>query len=295
MITNSASSTGNNELLSLRGIEKAFFGVKVLKGVSFSVPEGAIVGLVGENGAGKSTLVNILGGNLQPEAGSLRFAGSEYAPQNPQDAARRGIAFIHQELNLFPNLSIAENIFLTRFPRARHTPFIDRREMHERAGELLREVGLEIPSTQLVEALSPGERQLVEIAKALSIEARLIIFDEPTTSLSERETARLFALIGRLRARGLAMIYISHTLADVFRLCDEIVVLRDGEVVGSGAASTFTTEKLVSLMVGRTINQLFPERVAKPAASEDRVPILEAPWCFTARSPGKHFLHSQPR
>ena len=175
MITNSASSTGNNELLSLRNIEKAFFGVKVLNGVSFSVSEGAIVGLVGENGAGKSTLVNILGGNLQPEAGSLRFP-AQTMRQNPQDAARRGIAFIHQELNLFPNLSIAENIFLTRFPRARHTPFIDRREMHERAGELLREVGLEIPSNQLVEALSPGERQLVEIAKALSIEARLIIF-----------------------------------------------------------------------------------------------------------------------
>src|SRR3954451_4463554 len=275
MSTDSAPSTGKNELLSLRGIEKAFFGVKVLKGVSFSVSEGAIVGLVGENAAGKSTLVNILGGNLQPEARSLRFAGSDYAPQYPQDAARRGIAFIHQELNLFPNLSIAENIFLTRFPLARHTPFIARREMHERAGELLRQVGLEIPSNQLVEALSPGERQLVEIAKALSIEARLIIFDEPTTSLSERETARLFALISRLRARGLAMIYISHTLADVFRLCDEIVVLRDGEVVGSGTARTFTTDKLVSLMVGRTINQLFPEGRAKPAASADCVPILE--------------------
>jgi len=275
MTTKSTEPTGDNELLSLRDVEKAFFGVKVLKGVSFSVPAGGMVGLVGENGAGKSTLVNILGGNLQPEAGVVRFAGADYAPQNPQEAARRGIAFIHQELNLFPNLSIAENIFLTRFPRAAATPFIQRAEMHERAAKLLREVGLEIPPHRLVETLSAGERQLVEIAKALSIEARLIIFDEPTTSLSERETARLFALIARLRGRGLAMIYISHTLADVFRLCDDIVVLRDGEVVGSGPTKTFTTEKLVSLMVGRTIKQLFPERLDKTIGWKQGAPILE--------------------
>ena len=269
-------------LLQFDGIGKAFFGVKVLKGVSFTVPAGGMVGLVGENGAGKSTLMNILGGNLRPEDGSMRFDGSDYTPRNPQDAARRGIAFIHQELNLFPNLSIAENIFLTRFPRATATPFIQHGEMHRRAAELLREVGLEIPPSCLVEALSAGERQLVEIAKALSYEARLIILDEPTTSLSERETARLFTLIARLRARGIAMIYISHTLAEVFRLCDDIVVLRDGEVVGSGGTKTFTTEKLVSLMVGRTMSQLFPERRsparlvedAPHAGSETGAPVL---------------------
>ena len=258
--TNNQLQTTNNELLSFRGIEKAFFGVKVLKGVSFTVPAGGMVGLVGENGAGKSTLMNILGGDLQPDAGTITLEGSAYAPLNPQDATRRGIAFIHQELNLFPNLSIAENIFLTRFPRAGVTPFIQRGGMNRRAVDLLREVGLEIPPDRLVETLSAGERQLVEIAKALSIDARLILFDEPTTSLSERETDRLFALISRMRARGITMIYISHTLADVFRLCDDIVVLRDGEVVGSGATKTFTTEKLVSLMVGRTVSQLFPER-----------------------------------
>ena len=250
----------NAPLLEFVGIEKAFSGVKVLQGVSFAVPAGGMVGLVGENGAGKSTLMNILGGNLKPDAGRLQFDGANYAPHSPQDAARRGIAFIHQELNLFPNLNLAENIFLTRFPRARATPFIRRAEIERCAAELLREVGLEMPPTRLVESLSAGERQLVEIAKALSIDARLIIFDEPTTSLSERETARLFALIARLRTHGLSMIYISHTLADVFRLCDSIVVLRDGEVVGSGAVAEFTTEKLVSLMVGRTMSQLFPER-----------------------------------
>jgi len=270
-------------LLQFAGIEKAFFGVKVLKGVSFTVPTGGMVGLVGENGAGKSTLMNILGGNLAPDAGSIRFDGADFEPHNPQDAARRGVAFIHQELNLFPNLSIAENIFLTRFPRSTATPFIHRGEIQRRTAELLREVGLEVSASRQVETLSAGERQLVEIAKALSIDARLIIFDEPTTSLSARETERLFALIARLRARGLAMIYISHTLADVFRLCDDIVVLRDGEVVGLGGTKTFTTEKLVSLMVGRTMSQLFPERRpparlvadAPHAGSETGAPLLE--------------------
>ncbi len=247
-------------LLEFNGIEKSFFGVKVLKGVSFSVPAGGMVGLVGENGAGKSTLMNILGGNLRADAGAMRFEDAKFAPQSPQDAARRGIAFIHQELNLFPNLSIAENLFLTKFPRAGALPWIARGELQRRAAELLREVGLDVPPARRVETLSAGERQLVEVAKALSIDARLIIFDEPTTSLSVRETERLFALIARLRARGIAMIYISHTLADVFRLCDEVVVLRDGEVVGVDAVQNFTTEKLVSLMVGRTMSQLFPER-----------------------------------
>ncbi|MEI6539788.1 MAG: ATP-binding cassette domain-containing protein, partial [Planctomycetota bacterium] len=175
MATFNELPTTQSDLLSLQGVEKSFCGVKVLKGVSFRVPAGGMVGLVGENGAGKSTLVNILGGNLQPEAGALRFDGADYAPQSPQDAVRRGIAFIHQELNLFPNLTVAENIFLTRFPRSSGMPFIRRGEMNERTAALLRGVGLDIPPHRLVESLSAGERQLVEIAKALSIEARLMI------------------------------------------------------------------------------------------------------------------------
>jgi len=206
--------------------------------------------------------MNILGGNLQPDAGRIRFAGKDYSPQNPQEAAAHRIAFIHQELNLFPNLSIAQNIFLTKFPCHGSTPFIQRRELNRQAAELLREVGLEIPVRRLVETLSAGERQLVEIAKALSIDARLIIFDEPTTSLTERETMRLFALITRLRGRGLTIIYISHTLRDVFRYCDHIVVLRDGQVLGSGPTNTFTSERLVTLMVGRPMSQVFPARSA---------------------------------
>lgn len=272
-------SMPNEPAVRFAGIEKSFFGVKVLKGVSFTVAAGSITGLVGENGAGKSTLMNLLGGNLRPDAGELRIHGQPYAPGDPNDARAAGIAFVHQELNLFPNLSIAENLFLTALPRvagarargssSRATgpprtgngfPWIDRRALRTHAAGLLQPVGLEHPPDTPVERLSPGERQLVEIARALGANARVLILDEPTTSLSTRECERLFALMRQLRDRGLALIYISHALGDVLRLCDELRVLRDGEVVGGGAAREFTHDRLVSLMVGRQLSQLYPPR-----------------------------------
>ena len=251
-------------LLECSQIEKSYFGVSVLRGVNLKLAAGSVLGLVGENGAGKSTLMNILGGVTQPDAGRMRFDDREYAPQTPAEAARRGVAFVHQELNLFTNLSIAENLFIPSFPKNRFG-FIDRRSMRMKTAEMLRAVSLDLPPETLVERLSPGERQLVEIARALGQDARLIIFDEPTTSLTSRETDRLFALIERLRAQGIAMIYISHVLADVFRLCDEMVVLRDGEMVGAGRKEEFTTDRLITLMVGRSLDQLYPERDAAPA------------------------------
>ena len=281
MTTNHEPPTTNDELLSFQRITKSFFGVAVLKAVSFNVGAGRIVGLVGENGAGKSTLMNVLGGNLQPDGGTLRFAGAEFAPQSPRDARTAGIGFVHQELNLFPNLNIAENLFLTDFPAS--GPLIRRAEMRQRTAELLHRVGLELPPDTLVERLTAGERQLVEIAHALSFDARLIILDEPTTSLSARECERLFALLRQLRGEGRSLIFISHTLGDVLRLCDEVVVLRDGEVVGHGAAGEFDHARLVSLMVGRELKQLFPERrsptrladVSQPAGPEAGAPLLE--------------------
>mgnify|MGYP000297783057 CR=1 FL=1 len=246
--------------LQFERITKAFAGVPVLREVSFDVPAGATVGLVGENGAGKSTLMNILGGNLAPDAGRMWIDDEPFAPRSPIDAARRGIAFVHQELNLFLNLTIAENLFITGFPRTAGLPWIARAELHRRTATLLAEVGLTISPRTPVERLSTGERQLVEITRALSIDARLLILDEPTTSLGARETRRLFELLARLRARGLTMIYISHTLEDVLRLSDRIVVLRDGEVVGQGARGEFDVSRLVSLMVGRSLTQLYPTR-----------------------------------
>jgi ribose transport system ATP-binding protein len=245
-------------MIEFSHIEKSFFDVKVLKDVTFTVKAGQTLGIVGENGAGKSTLMNILGGNLRADAGQMRLNSQRYTPTSPRDATRAGIAFIHQELNLFANLSIAENIFIRGFPRqVPWLPFIHRRQIHERTRELLREVNLTHPPDTLIERLSAGERQLVEIAK-------LIIFDEPTTSLTARETERLFAIMARLRARGISMIYISHSLGHVLKLCDELVVLRDGAVVANEPTAQFTMDRLVSLMVGRELTQLFPLRVGRP-------------------------------
>jgi ribose transport system ATP-binding protein len=249
-------------LLELLGIDKGFFGVPVLEGVSLSLGAGRVLGLVGENGAGKSTLLNVLGGVLAPEKGSMRLAGEPYAPSSPSGATARGVAFVHQELNLFPNLSVAENVFLHALPR--RGPFMDRARLESRTRDLLGVVGLDVLPSVLVEDLVPGERQLVEIVRALAIEARVVILDEPTTSLAAPEAERLFAIVDRLRAQGRGVIYVSHALGDVLRLADDILVLRDGAVVGQGPRAEFDEARLVSLMVGREIETVFPTRRGAP-------------------------------
>ncbi len=252
--------------IAFEGITHGFGGVRVLHDVTFAVPRGCTLGLIGENGAGKSTLMNLLGGNLRPDAGRMLRDGAPYAPTHPTDAARTRIAFIHQELNLFPNLSLAENLFLTAFPRTGGLPLIDRHALAARTRDLLAQVGLDAAPGTLVETLSAGERQLVEIARALSREANLIIFDEPTTSLSSRETAALFRLMAQLRQNGVALIYISHVLEQVRQLCDRIVVLRDGAVVAQGPITDFPVTRMISAMVGRSLTQLYPARRGTPAA-----------------------------
>jgi len=261
-------------LLEVSNLTKSFFGVRAVSEVSFGVGAGRLLSVVGENGAGKSTLMNMLGGVVPPDAGTMAISGQPYAPRRPKDAKEVGVAFIHQELNLFTNLSVAENLFIDAYPRLGAFPFIDRAALRRRAKRALEAVGLDVPVTTRVEALAPGERQLVEIAKAVNAEARLIIFDEPTTSLTHRETERLFALLETLKAEGTAIIYISHILADVLRLADEVMVLRDGALVERGPRPTFDARRLISLMVGRDLAQLYPP----PAASKDAPaePVLEA-------------------
>jgi ribose transport system ATP-binding protein len=258
-------------VLQFEGISKSFFGVHALRGVTFGLPAGHVLGLIGENGAGKSTLMNILGGVLPPDSGRMTVRAThasplrEYAPRNPAEATRAGVAFIHQELNLFTNLSIVDNLFIDRFPTLGRSPFINRRAARERAKQLLETLSLDLAPETTIDRLTPGERQLVEIAKALSTGAEIILFDEPTTSLTAGETQRLFGIIRDLRAQGKSMIYISHNLGNVLDLADDIVVLRDGQVVDTGPRAEFTVDRMIARMVGREIDQIFPTRASKPS------------------------------
>ena len=253
-------------ILELAGISKAFAGIHAVRDVTLPLGRGRILGLVGQNGAGKSTLMNIVGGVAHADSGTMRLGGAPYRPAKPADAARGGIAFIHQELNLFTNLTIAENIFLSDFPLRRWGPLtlIDGAGVAARTRELIQQVNLDLAPETPLDHLSPGERQLVEVARALQLDAQIIIFDEPTTSLTARETERLFALIGRLRDAGKSMIYISHILADVVALADDVAVLRDGELVASGPKADFNIARMITLMVGRPIEQLYPPRQSQP-------------------------------
>jgi ABC-type sugar transport system ATPase subunit len=254
-----------SSLLELYDLSKAFFGVPAVKGVSLTVEAGQTLGLIGQNGAGKSTLMNLVGGVVHPDSGMMLLNGQAYAPRTPADAQRAGIAFIHQELNLFTNLTIAENIFISNFPRASLPGTFDRNGIKRQTRELLAAVGLTIAPDTVVDRISPGERQLVEIAKALHQDASLIIFDEPTTSLTARETERLFTIMEQLQQQGKGLIYISHILGDVKKLSDQIAVMRDGEFVGYEAAANLPINRMISLMVGRSIEQLYPPRTGTPS------------------------------
>jgi len=251
-------------ILELAGLSKAWFGVPAVTNLDFVVHEGRVLGLVGQNGAGKSTLMNMIGGVVPPSAGAMRWRGQPYRPASAADATRAGIAFIHQELNLFTNLSIAENLFIDGFPR--RFGLIQRDAIAQRTAQILDRLALKVDPATIVGRLSPGERQLVEIAKALHNEASLIIFDEPTTSLTPRETARLFETIALLRGEGRTIIYISHILSDVKRLCDDIIVLRDGEKVDEGSAADFDVPHMIRSMIGRDLAGLYPPRSAAPAS-----------------------------
>ena len=254
-------------LLEVKNITKKFGEAEVLKGISFQLKPGEIMGLVGENGAGKSTLMNILGGIFPPNDGQLKLGSHTFSPKSPNDSLEAGIAFIHQELNLFPNLNIPENLFLNRFPRKKIAgiSFIDKKEATARATDLLHQVGLDVNPTTLVENLSPAQKQLLEIAKALSTSPRIIIFDEPTTSLTRYEAEKLFELAAKLKSQHIAMIYISHNLEDVTRLADNIMVLRDGKMISHYAKDHgYRLDNIINDMVGRDMDQFFPERAGRP-------------------------------
>ncbi|MBL9128148.1 MAG: sugar ABC transporter ATP-binding protein [Verrucomicrobiales bacterium] len=250
-------------LLAMRGISKRFPGVVALDGVDLAVRAGEVLALVGENGAGKSTLMKILGGVYQPDAGEILWNGQPVRIAGVNDAMRLGIAFIHQELNVLGNLDVAANVFLGREPRTAKW-LVDRRRIHAEARVYLERLGVTVPTTTRVDRLPLAQQQLVEIAKALSLDARLIIMDEPTSSLTVQETDRLLALVNELRDQGVSIIYISHRLGELSRCADRVVVLRDGKNAGALAKNEIEHDRIVALMVGREITQHYiPSTSAK--------------------------------
>ena len=258
----------------MRGIRKTFGATVALDGVDISVAPGEICGLVGQNGAGKSTLMAILSGALQPDAGSMTIDGRPYAPRNPIEARRAGVAMIYQELSLAPHLSVMENILLGAEPM--RFGLVDRSRMREIARDALAQLGHEdIPPDAPVASLSVAAQQLVEIARALAVGCRVLVLDEPTSSLGLDDVRRLFALLARLKAQGHAIVYISHFIEEVKTITDRFVVLRDGKNAGAGITADATNEAIVSLMVGAAPGDLFPRSPRRQGEAILEVTALE--------------------
>jgi ribose transport system ATP-binding protein len=243
-------------VLSLRGISKRYGPLQVLKNVSLDVYAGEVVALLGENGAGKSTLSGIIAGSRAPSEGTMTWLGQPYAPATPREAIDKGVVLIHQELQLLPELSIAENVFIGRWPMKNGV--IDRAEMVRRAQEQLSRLNLHIPATRKVAGLSTANQQLIEIAKALALDAKLLILDEPTAALGGAETEALFNQVRKLRSEGVGIVYISHRMEEIKQITDRIVVLRDGVRVQEFADSATPVRTIVESMVGRPLERMFP-------------------------------------
>ena len=247
----------------MRGVRRSFGATKALRGVELTVAPGEVMALVGENGAGKSTLMKILSGAIPPDEGKMLLDGAEYIPANPLHARRSGVAMIYQELALAPHLSVMENILLGIEPV--RGPFMNWPEMKRRAATALREVGLEnIPPEIEIRKLSIAQQQLVEIARAVALDCRVLVLDEPTSSLTSKDIEKLFALIRRLKTKNISIVYISHFLEEVRAVCDRFTVLRDGETVGSGVTAETPNEKIIALMVGRNVEELYPRSQRTP-------------------------------
>lgn len=264
--------TGHESLLEMQAIIKDFPGIRALNQVSFTLEQGQVHGLLGSNGAGKSTLIKVLGGFFSDYSGKILLKGAEVDIRTPRQAADAGIAVIHQEFSLHPHLTVAENILLGREPLKKRAgmSFIDWEELYAQAGAFLEEIGFELPIKEKVENLGVARQQLVQVAKALVQEARILVMDEPTARLSSHEREDLFKVIQKLQTSGVGIIYISHFLEEVFMIADQITVLRDGEVVTSTPASQLDHRSVVNLMVGREVAQT-PVDVPQHAG----VPILE--------------------
>ncbi|MBD2809750.1 ribose ABC transporter ATP-binding protein RbsA [Xenorhabdus sp. Vera] len=249
-------------LLELKGIDKAFPGVKALSGAALRVYPGKVMALVGENGAGKSTMMKVLTGIYTKDAGIIRYLGQDVLFSGPKSSQEAGIGIIHQELNLISQLTIAENIFLGR-EFVNKLGIINWKKMYEEADNLLKRLNTRYSSHRLVSELSIGEQQMVEIAKVLSFQSKVIIMDEPTDTLTDTETESLFYVIRELKAQGCGIVYISHRLKELFEICDDVTVLRDGQFIGEHPINALNEERLIEMMVGRKLEDQYP-RLALP-------------------------------
>ncbi len=268
-------------LLALSHISKSFGATQALRDVSFAAGRGEVVGLIGENGAGKSTLMKVLGGVVAPSGGTIAIDGVARESLTVADAMAAGIAFVHQELNLFDNLDVAANVFLGREPlRGGPLRLVDRKALRRRVDPLLERVGVDFTSETSVADLSLAQRQLLEIVKALSLDSRIVIMDEPTSSLTISETTRLLAIIADLKASGVGVIFISHRLSEVEECADRVVVLRDGVVVGSLEGSGIRHDAMIRLMVGRDLKALY-----RPPKSPPGEAVLETRDLCTSAYP----------
>ena len=254
-----AAARPGHPLLRLTGISKAFGGVHALSDISFELVAGEIHALAGENGAGKSTFVKLIAGVYAPDTGTVMLGGEEHSRLTPKSARQAGIAVVHQEFNLLPELSVAENILLGALPRGRWNT-VSTRRVQRAAADLLGRLGSTIDPRRLVRELTVAEQQLVEIAKALAVDARIILLDEPSTVLSGEELQVLHDVLRRLRDEGRGLIYISHRLTEVFALADRVTVFKDGQHVSTCATSALEEDELIRRMVGRPLVELFPQR-----------------------------------
>lgn len=249
--------------LKIQNICKSFHGVSALKNISFEIEPGEIHVIVGENGAGKSTLMKIISGIYQPDSGEIILKGSSVHINNPIDAISKGIAMIHQELMPVPYLTVAENVFLGREPRTR-LGILDKQKIVQKTQELLDDMNINIDPKMEMRALSVAQTQLIEIAKAVSFNSELLIMDEPTSAISEREIESLCDLIFRLKKRNKAIVFISHKLDEIFRVADKITVLRDGEYIGTKDKTDLNREQLIAMMIGRELRDVYEKRNVKP-------------------------------
>lgn len=265
--------------INMIGICKSFGANKVLGGVNLHVRPGEVHALMGENGAGKSTLMNILTGIHRADAGTIMVDGKEVTFKNNKDAEEHGIAFIHQELNIWPNLSVLENLFLMNQPKTRFGT-IDFKKMREMAEAKCQEIGIDLPLDEIAGECSVGQQQMTEITRSLMLDAKTVIMDEPTAALTERETDRLFEVMKKLKNKGVSIIYISHRMEEVFANCDTITVMRDGQTISSRPTEETNMDQIVGDMVGRVMSEYYPARTNVPGDEIFRVEGFTQPGVF---------------